>query len=229
MKVKKNFIYYGIIWLIALVVFNVIVFVAPMEKVGVFWAGYILITIMFLIQIACSYFTINQDSLDKVFLNIPIMVISYSALATSLVFGSLFMAVQNLPNWIAVIGCTVITAFYVIAIVAGKSASETIGNIDKKIKTQTFFIKSLTIDAQTLMAKAESDKAKELTKKVYEAVRYSDPMSNDALAQSETSITIKFKEFEDSVISNNESSAEIFAKELLILINDRNQKCKLLK
>lgn len=229
MKVKKNFIYYGIIWLIMVAVFNVIVFFAPLERVGVFWAGYILIIAMLLIQIACSYFTINQDSLSKVFLNIPIMVISYSALVASFTIGTLFMVVPNLPNWIAIIGCTAITAFYVIAIVAGKATSETIGNIDKKIKTQTFFIKSLTIDAQTLMTKAESDKAKELTKKVYEAIRYSDPMSNDALAQSETSITIKFKEFEDSVISNNESSSEIFAKELLILINDRNQKCKLLK
>ncbi len=229
MKVKKDFIYYGIIWLIIVAVFNVIVFVVPLEKVGVFWVGYILITAMLLIQIACSYFTINQDSLSKVFLNIPIMVISYSALAASFIIGTLFMVVPNLPNWIAIIGCTAITAFYVIAIVAGKVTSETIDNIDKKIKTQTFFIKSLTIDAQMLMTKAESDKAKELTKKVYEAVRYSDPMSNNALAQSETSITIKFKEFEDSVISNNESSSEIFAKELLILINDRNQKCKLLK
>ena len=76
------------------------------------------------------------------------------------------------------------------------------------------------------MQRTTTDEAKELTKKIYEAIRYSDPMSNDALASGETAITIKFKEFEEAIVTNN--YAGNIANELLILINDRNQKCKLL-
>ena len=63
--------------------------------------------------------------------------------------------------------------------------------------------------------------------KVYEAIRYSDPMSNDALASLESEITIKFKAFENAVVSGI-ACAET-ANELLILVEERNKKVKVLK
>lgn len=226
---KKNFKFYAIIWAISIIVFNAIAFVAPTEKEGSFWVGYILIMATFVIQIACSYLFFKQDTKDKVFLNIPILTISYIALIVSIIFGIIFMAVTKLPTWIAVIISLLVTAFYLIAIISTNSATNIIQKVDKEVKTQTFFIKSLTIDAQTLTARAQSIKTKNLTEKVYEAIRYSDPMSNDALASSESAITIKFKDFEKAIINNDENSATTISNELLILINDRNQKCKLLK
>ena len=50
-------------------------------------------------------------------------------------------------------------------------------------------------------------------------------MSNEALTNCESAITLKFKEFEKSVIDDNLELANNFSKELIILINDRNQKC----
>lgn len=108
-------------------------------------------------------------------------------------------------------------------------AVNAVQNIDKKVKAQTFFIKSLTVDAQTLVQKAKTDEIKQIAKKVYEAIRYSDPKSNETLANAESSITFKFKEFEEAVINEDSDLALESSKELLVLINDRNQKCKLLK
>lgn len=48
-------------------------------------------------------------------------------------------------------------------------------------------------------------------------------------ATAESAITIKFKEFQDAVINNDTELAVASADELIVLINDRNQKCKLLK
>lgn len=70
---------------------------------------------------------------------------------------------------------------------------------------------------------------KTLANEVYEAIRYSDPMSIEALAGAEAQITVKFKEFSDAVIDDDYELSKALEKELLILIEDRNNKCKLLK
>lgn len=63
---------------------------------------------------------------------------------------------------------------------------------------------------------------------MFEAVRYSDPMSNDALAGVESQITLKFNELSEAV-SGGADNVKNIADELVILIGDRNKKCKLLK
>ena len=62
-----------------------------------------------------------------------------------------------------------------------KRKEDVVSEIDDRVKAQTFFIHSLTADAQTLMSFAKSDVVQTECKKVYESIRYSDPMSNDAL------------------------------------------------
>ena len=69
----------------------------------------------------------------------------------------------------------------------------------------------------------------EMSKKVYEAIRYSDPMSNDALASVENQISTKLSELSDAVKADDFTSVTEIAKEVVILIGDRNKKCKEMK
>jgi len=64
---------------------------------------------------------------------------------------------------------------------------------------------------------------------IYEALRYSDPMSSAALADVEQRISVKFREFSAAVTSNNEAAITSCSSELKTLIAERNSKCKLLK
>lgn len=231
---KKAFQKYAIIWAIFFVVFNVIGFVTPGEVAGMnkfggaFWSGYVFISLAFIGQLVCTWFAFKADSLQKLFYNLPLIRISYTGLVVMIIVGAVVMAVPNLPNWIGVIICLLTFAFYAVAVVKASVASDAIENVDKKIKTQTFFIKSLIVDAESLMARAKDDTAKAACKKVYEAVRYSDPMSNDALAGTESQITLKFAAFSDAVQSGSADIPKL-ADELTILLNDRNKRCKLLK
>ena len=232
---KKIFNSYIIIWAILLALFNVVAFVSPAEAGGLskfggaFWSGYIFITLAFLGQLAVSYLAFQAENNEKLFLNLPLVTISYTGLILTIVFGALCMAAPNLPNWVGIILCFAILAFNAIAVVKAKLAGEAVENVDKKIKTKTFFIKSLTVDAETLMAKATSDVAKAECKKVYEAIRYSDPMSDEALSSAEMSITLKFNELSDAVEKGDDEKITELSKEVMILIEDRNKKCKLLK
>ena len=109
-----------------------------------------------------------------------------------------------------------------------KAAAEIVSVTGDKVKVKTAFIRLLTADAESLLAYAKTDEAKAAANKVYEAVRYSDPMSSDALAGVEGQITLKFNEFSNAVTSGADN-IEALANELVILVGDRNKKCKLLK
>lgn len=225
---KKTFKSYIGVWAICLLTFNVIAFIVPNEMKANFWAGYIFITLAFLGQLFCANTAFKAENAKKFFYNFPLISISFVGTLIMLVVGGLTMAISTVPVWIGIILCLIVLAFTAIAIINASVASETVSNIDTKIKAQTLFIKMLTADATNLMSKAQTKEAKEITKKVYEKLRYSDPVSNDVLNSIESQITIKFKEFESSIIENSQNAISL-GEELIILIDDRNTKCKLLK
>ncbi|MBP3337454.1 MAG: hypothetical protein J6L59_03485 [Clostridia bacterium] len=232
---NKNFKYYLSVWAILLVLFNVIVFVAHSEIAGMnkfggaFWTGYIFIALAFIGQLICGYIALKAENLKKLFYNVPLISVSWTGLVLTLIFGTLCMMIPNLPNWVGIILCILVLGFTAISVIKAKLAADLVESVDDKIKTQTLFIKSLAVDAESLIARAKSELAKEECKKVYEAVRYSDPMSNDALSSVESEITIKFAKFSDAVTDDNKENAREIANELVILLGDRNKKCGFLK
>ena len=231
---NKKFKYYAIIWAILLVVFNVICFVTPNEVAGMskfggaFWAGYIFITLAFIGQLVCAYIAFKAENLKKLFYNLPLITVSYTGLILTIVFGALCMAIPNLPNWVGIIVCLLVLAFTAIAVIKAKATAEAVDNIDNKIKAQTQFIKMAPVNAENIMSRAKSDAVKTECKKVYEALRYSDPMSNETLNVEEAKITIKMDEFANAVNTDADNISKI-ADEIISLINERNNKCKALK
>ncbi len=225
---KKTFKSYIGVWAICLVLFNVIAFVVPNELKSNFWVGYIFITLAFVGQLFCASISFKSENAQKFFYNFPLISISFIGTLIMLIIGGLTMAISAVPVWVGIVFCLVVSAFTAIAIINASVASETVSNIDSKIKAQTLFIKMLIADATTLMSKTQTTQAKEITKKVYEKIRYSDPVSNDALSSIESQITIKFKAFEGAIIENSQNAISL-GEELIILIDDRNTKCKLLK
>ena len=232
---KKSFSIYSIIWAICLAVFNVIVFVIPNEIAGVskfsgsFWVGYIFITVAFLGQLACSFIAFKEKNLKKFFYNISLLSISYGGLIAMLIVGTACMAIPSLPNWIGIIVCLLVLAFTAITVIKASCAAMVVSKIDERVKTKTYFIKSLTADAEHLVSTAQTEEAKALSKKVYEAIRYSDPMSDAVLVEIEEKIQKAFSAFENAVNDGDIELTSATADDVIALIDTRNKKCKLLK
>lgn len=167
--------------------------------------------------------------MQKLFYRIPLITISYSATIVSVIVGALCMAIPFIPTWIGVIICLLILSFSAVSVLGAHTATDLVSKADDRRKMQTFFIKSLTVDAQTLMGRAASEDAKAEVKKVYEAVRYSDPMSNDALSGIERDIASHFTILSEAVENNDLSEIKHAANDVIVLVNNRSQKCKLLK
>ena len=97
------------------------------------------------------------------------------------------------------------------------------------VKVQTSFIKNLTVDAESILSSAKSEEVKAACKKVYEAVRYADPMSNPELSVIEAKITVMMDELKNAVAGDDSGKVKEIAEEILNLVTDRNKKCKALK
>ena len=231
---KSNFKYYVIVWAVFVAIFNVIVFVSPNEIAGVskfdssFWVGYIFIILTFIMQLGIAWYSLKDD-ITKTFYQMPLLSISYVLLIVMLIVAILCMVIPSFPVWLGIILCLLVLAFGAVSMVQAQAAASVIGDIDTKIKNKTFFIKSLTVDIDSLLTRVTSSEISDEIKKIYEVVRYSDPMSNDALSGIETSITVKVSELSECVANADVEGVKELVKEIVILINDRNKKCMLLK
>lgn len=228
---KKNFKSYAIIWAIGLGIFNLCAFLvpSPTKFTPSFWLGYAFITIAFILQLGTAYFTFKEETKEKLFLNFPTITISFITLICTAIVAAITMAAPGFPDWLGSIFCFACFGIGVAATLLSKTAGDIVAKKDERIKVQTFFIKSLTVDAQTLVSQAQIPEIKAEVTKVYDAIRYSDPKSHDALAGAEAQITLKFNELQNAVAESDAAKVQTLSNELLILIKDRNSKCKLLK
>ena len=211
---KRNFKSYALIWAIMLAAFNAVVFlvrpVIPGYVVNYdvrFWIAWGFILAAFIGNLVCAYFAFKAQNLKKLFYNLPLITVSYAGIAAV----------------VCLIAAAVTAAAGVRADWAGKAADA----VDEKAKAQTQLIKLLTVNAETLLAKAKTPDEKAAAKKVYEALRYSDPVSSEALSAIEAELTEKFKAFENAV--NAGQGAADAAQSLLETLSERNGKCKAMK
>ena len=237
---KKGFRFYLICWLILVLLFNAFCFITPnkvslTEEVtlnkfgGAFWVGYIGIMIAFVGQLLFTGRAFKVDSIAELFLNIPVIRISYVGLILTLIFGSVSMYVYEFPKWLGALICLIIAAFCIIAVVKAQAAAELVSRRGKEVAERVVFIKALTARANALQMQAKSEKAKDACRKVLDAIRYSDPMSSPMIAAEEAAIHPVFDAFAKAVAEDDTDTFDRVSTELLQMIELRNEKCKVLK
>ena len=149
--------------------------------------------------------------------------------AAAQIVGAAAMLIPGLPQWAGGIVCLLALAFGAVSVLKARAAAQIAGDRENQVGEQTYFIRGITAEAQILMGRASSPLIKEKCKKIYEALRYSDPVSVSALADTERSIREEFCAFSDAVSAADLGGAESACEALLALINERNAACRLLK
>lgn len=229
---KKGSIFYSVIWLLTVMLYHVIVVTSLVVMQKFDWnvlIAYLTVMFCFIGQLACALVTLLTKSGAKQLYHIPVVIVDYIGLLVLLVIGSICMFVGGLPMWVCLLLCLLPLILSVIITVVAKAAASTVGDVDTQIKEQTDFIKGLTSNAEAVMMRAGTPAVKANAKKVYEAVRYSDPMSTEALAPIESAIRTRFSSFASAVATGDEAAVEALASELTVMIADRNRQCQRLK
>ncbi|MGI5832871.1 MAG: hypothetical protein ACOX6D_10160 [Thermoguttaceae bacterium] len=227
---------FALIWAILLIGFSIIVFSVRQIIPGItiehdarFWIVFLSVIVAFIGNLVCACYAFRADSLQKLFYNIPLITISYSTLIAMMIIGSTLMLIPNCPAWVAIIVCVVILAFSAIAVIQTVWASGEVQKIDENVKAQTSFIKNLIVQAESILANASAETIRSECKKVRDAVRYSDPMSNSTLSMIETKITVKMDELSAIVGIGDAEKVKEIAGKVVVLLDDRNKKCRALR
>lgn len=220
---KKKVMAYAVL-AILFALFNVIAFAIPTEKTATFWIAYAFSVIAFVSQIGIWKFAFKgADTLKSKFLGIPLISVGTRYLVVQVVAFAAFMAFPLLPTWIPVVVCSVILGISAICLIGTETGREEINHVEEKAEKKVFYIKSLHVDVE-LLAESESDPEiqAELIK-LADKIRFSDPMSNDALTEIEAEILGKVKE-----LKTVENKLAVIAA-TSALVAERNKKVKILK
>lgn len=236
---KHKFSFFVAIWTISIIVFSVICFVTQAEVWGSngfktsFWIGYGFIILAFLGNLFCTALAFKATTdgkwLVSMFYKFPLISLSYGGLIVMLCVGSIVMAISAIPNWIGIIVCLLVLAITAIEIIKAYAAAEYVADIDRKVETATSFIKTMNTRAESLKNRAKSDVARETCKNIVEAIRYSDPMSNQGLYDAENRISLAFEQFSNAVERGEDAKILETGELVQVLIRDRNQLCKSMK
>lgn len=230
---KNNFKFYFFLWVILLAVFNAVVFlvrsVVPEYTIvydARFWIAWSLIVVAFCGNLICSYFAFKAENAKRMFYNLPLITISWSALIAMLMFGCLVMLIPDCPAWVASIVCILVLAFNVIAVIKAKWASEIVSVTDEKINKSTSFIYDMHSASESLLLRAKTEEIKAVCIKIRDAFKYSDPMSTDMLNEIEDEIKSHFDLLKQAVTQSDAEVVTDESNEIFALIAERNNKCK---
>ena len=188
-----------------------------------------MITLALTGQVACSCYVLKEKNATKLFYKLSLYQLSYSTLAISLIVGIILMILVPKQAWIAAIICLIILAVDVTAMMKAKLAVDTVVKVDEKIEQKTTFIRTKTAEAQTLTSTVDTEEKRAIAKRVYEALRYSDPMSDSQLESIESEIDECLQSLKSAIGDDDLDLATAQTQRIEALIAERNDKCKLLK
>ena len=231
---KKNFKFYVLGWVAIFGLFNLLAFIIPawptLEKfTASFWIGWGVTTAAFVGQLACSWFAFKEESAKKTFYNMSLFTVSYTGLVSVFVVAMICMIITPLPYWISAIACAIVLVLNVIAILKAKIAIDLVVGVDEKVEKATAFIYEMREASESLLIGAKFDDVKSVCKKVRDAFKFSDPMSKAELASIESEIKTHFECLKKATVDGNVEVVSSESEELLVLIAERNNKCKKLK
>ena len=216
------------IWVIAIVVV-ITAFIIAEVIVGSALFSFIIVAAAFAAFLVIAWSVFKREESTKFFYGWSVLKLGKALLVVITILGVASVFVPSPYKWIGAGVCLLVTALYAIAIIKANAAGEIVGQKDDEIQEKTFFIKMFRANCDTLLSEAKSEEIRAELQKVSDAARFSDPMNNPSLSYIEEAISAKLNELAVRVRDNDVEKVKTAVAELLTLIKDRNNKCKVLK
>lgn len=217
---SKGYFILGILFILV----GVIAFAVPTAKTAAFWISYAFTVVAFAAQIIIWNAALGRsESLKSKFLGFSVVHIGIVYLVVQIIALIIFLSIPTLPIWSAVVACAVIAGISAVCMIASDVGRGEIDRVSAKVQEKTFYIRELQADVEMLEEQEQNPEIKISLTKLAEKIRYSDPMSNVALADLEDRIREKV-----TALRTADHKLEIIA-ELDLLLAERNRKAKILK
>lgn len=210
--------------------FSVIAFVIPFHRGTNFWIGYGfgLFAILYLGLIAYMSNS-STRTLQSRFYGWHLIGVAGIYTIVQLIVSLLLFSIPVLPVWLGVVVCSVLLILSLCGSITTQSANDTIEKIDSEVKEKVFYIRSLEVDIGGMAARCSDLPMKRELEKLREKIRYSDPMSSSRLATLEESIQTRCEYLGELITRQDYGAALATLQQIERMLQERNEKCKLLK
>lgn len=216
----KGYVILGILFAMV----SIIAFAVPTAKTTTFWIVYVFTAAAFAAQIGIWKTALSkEETLKSKFLGFPVVHIGIVYAVMQVIAFAVFMFVPTLPAWSAIVVCAVIAGVSAVCMISADAGRNEIERVEAKVQRKVSHLKSLQADVELLADKETDAEIKAGLAQLAEKLRFSDPMSNEQLAELEAQIEAKVSELKAAT-----NKADIVA-ETLSLLDERNRKCKVLK
>lgn len=194
----------------------------------VFWFSYGFVMLAFILQIVAILTGRFESGVESVFLGIPLVSVSLFYCIITTVLSLAFMILVSLdvevPFMLMLVLECVVLGLYAIAFIISLSHKDVVVEIDKNIKKNVFAIRTLVTDVEALASAVDDSQLKAKLNRLSEDIRYSDPMTNAAVAELELQMKDVIAELEVYVNEQDYVNAEAKIRQAQLLISKRNKR-----
>lgn len=212
---------------VTLVLYILVVFLFPFEHNAIFWVSVIFTLIAFAVVAASVYmaFIKNPDARSR-FYGFPLARVGLIYGCGQMVASLLVMALSELlPWWIPVLVYALGLGAAAIGLISVEAVVDEIKHQDIKLKKAVSMMRSLQSKVSQMAAQSDDAALKALA----EEFRFSDPVSNAAIADAEADLAAAVDELQSAYVDGDSEAVAKLCRRASALLAERNRLCKLNK
>lgn len=224
-KQKKSLLILAMI--ICLGLYSLCVFLISDNHTSAFWVTYCFSVLAIIIGFSVPLLNSKDGDVKKVpFLGLSRVAVTILYSIVQLVVGIILM-VAGAGTKSVIIICAIILAAYLLVTLMSTMGGSHVADVEAEIEVSTASIRSIVAMAELAYNNAKDDEKKKILKRLYEALRYSDPMSTTAEIQAlDASIKTKVIQVRDSVRDCSLDELNRSVEHIIESIQERNILCK---
>ena len=228
---KKNAIRWWVVLGVVLVVYNVLAFALPFPKTAVFAVSYLFTTIAILEQIYVIRTAFYRgEGVKSKFYGFPIAKLGVIYLAVQLIAGLVFMALGLIvPVWLPLALYVVLLGVAAAGFVAADAARDEVVRQEVKLEKDVSRMREFQAKGRALVALNQVSEAARPLEKLAENLRFSDPVSSEALTEIEDQLAECLAQLQEAVSAQKTEQILSVCQEAEHILAERNQLCKLSK
>lgn len=227
MNQSKNQTRMLVLWCVALGVFHVVILFLPLTRNLLFWLAYVfdVVAIIGQLPIMSLAFKNGQDAKSR-FYGFPIARVGLIYLVVQFIAGTVVMLLcEWVPLWLAMILFVCILAFAIVGVIGTDTMRDKVEKIDSETISHTQMMRELSSKVKQL---SEHYPYSQLAK-LAEEIRYSDPVSSDALRAVEERLSHSIDALTKALAEGNADLINRLIQNTFSILNERNQLCKQMK
>lgn len=228
---NKNAIRWWVVLGVVLVVYNVLAFALPFPKTAVFAVSYLFTMIAILAQIYVIRTAFYRgEGVKSKFYGFPIAKLGVIYLAVQLIAGLVFMALGLIvPVWLPLALYVVLLGIAAAGFVAADAARDEVVRQEVKLEKDVSRMREFQAKGRALVTLNQVPEAARPLEKLAENLRFSDPVSSEALTEIEDQLAECLAQLQEAVSAQKTEQILSVCQEAEHILAERNQLCKLSK